>query len=303
MAHFSPDENAFSSLKDKVVVLTGAATGIGAATARLLVSHGAKVVFGDVNTQAAHSLVSSITTQASDSIEFLQCDVTKYSDIYNLFKAAHSRHGHIDHAISCAGIFEQGNWFDPSLTIDSVGRARAPTSVIDVNVIGSADFARIAVVFLREGLSTRGEGASPSLTLLSSVNAFRESPGLYMYQTSKHAIQGLMRAMRKPVFERDHVRVNCVCPGVTDTPMTVGIVERFKAANLYWQSAESVARIILGMVCKDDMTGKAVYVEGGEGWEFEDGFYREQPRWLGEEPTRRMRVNSEAVNKGALIKD
>lgn len=118
-----------------------------------------------------------------------------------------------------------------------------------------------------------------------------------MYQTSKHAVHGLMRSMRKIMHERDGIRVNCVCPGVTDTPMTAGIIGAFKKADLYWQSPESVAEIIVGMICTEGMNGKAVYVEGGDGWEFEDTFYAAQPQWLGEESTRRMRVNSEAVNK------
>jgi len=54
--------------------------------------------------------------------------------------------------------------------------------VIDVNLVGTANFARIAVVFLRDG---RMNGGNRSLTLLSSVNAFRESPGIYMYQVSQ----------------------------------------------------------------------------------------------------------------------
>lgn len=106
-----------------------------------------------------------------------------------------------------------------------------------------------------------------------------------------------MRSMRKLIYERDGVRVNCVCPGVTDTPMTVGIVEKFRNAGLYWQSAESVGRIILGMICAEGVNGKGVYVEGGEGWEFEDSFYQTQPQWLGVEATKRMRANTEAVNK------
>lgn len=111
--------------------------------------------------------------------------MTNYNDIYTLFKTAHEKYGRIDHAISCAGILEQGAWFDPGLTIESVGRQQATTAVIDVNVIGSANFARIAVVFLRDGLEKgMGKGENRSLTLLSSVNAFRDSPGLYMYQVS-----------------------------------------------------------------------------------------------------------------------
>jgi hypothetical protein len=79
------------------------------------------------------------------------------------------------------------------------------------------------------------------------------------------------------------------------------VAVKFRKAGLFVQEPEDVARMILGFMVKEDMVGKAVYVEGGGGWEFEDGFYREQPRWLGEEPTRRMRVNAEAVQKGALV--
>lgn len=162
-----------------------AATGIGAATATLLVKAGANVFFGDVATKPAEALVSTLSQGAGKQgqIHFQQCDVTKYTDIYKLFKAAHDKFGQIHHAVSCAGIFEQGAWFDPALTIDSVGEGPATTAVLDVNVLGSASFARIGVVFLRDGIK---KGENRSLTLLSSVNAFRESPGLYMYQVSGH---------------------------------------------------------------------------------------------------------------------
>jgi NAD(P)-dependent dehydrogenase (short-subunit alcohol dehydrogenase family) len=127
-------------------------------------------------------LVSSLSKDSQHgSIAFQHCDVTKYDDLYQLFKSAHDKLGQIHHAVSSAGIFEQGAWFDPSLTIESVGHGPATTAVLDVNVLGSANFARIAVVFLRQGIS---KGENRSLTLVSSVNAFRESPGLYMYQVS-----------------------------------------------------------------------------------------------------------------------
>jgi hypothetical protein len=73
---------------------------------------------------------------------------------------------------------EQGNWFDPNLTIETVASS-GNTKVLDVNLVGTLNFARIAAVFLRGGLNM---GENRSLTLLSSVNAFRESPGLFMYQ-------------------------------------------------------------------------------------------------------------------------
>lgn len=146
-------------------------------------SNGAKVVFGDVATKPAEALVEQLSRSGSPGeISFVQCDVTNYGDIYKLFKTARDKHSRIDHAVSCAGIFEQGAWFDPSLTVDTVGQEQGPTAVIDVNLVGTANFARIAVVFLRDG---RMNGGNRSLTLLSSVNAFRESPGIYMYQVSQ----------------------------------------------------------------------------------------------------------------------
>ena len=253
---------------------------------KLLVEHGANVVFGDINVAAAH--------ESSASATFLECDVTRYDDVYQLFRKTYDRFGHIDHAISCAGIFEQGNWFDPNYTIESIKEDPGNSKVLDVNLVGTLHFARIAAVFLRE---SRQEHSNKSLTLLSSVNAFRDSPGLYLYQTSKHAIQGILRSTRKTLHERDGIRVNAVCPGVTDTPMTAAIIQSFKDAGLFWQPAEAVAKVIIGILSSTEMNGKAFYVEGGDGFEFEDSLYAAQPQWLGEEATRRMRVNTEAVQK------
>ena len=174
MAHFAADETSFSKLKDRVVVFTGAATGIGAAAARILAQNGAKVVIGDLNTDAAQQL-----SKDYDGVSYTKCDVTQYDDIYSLFKKAHDEHGHIDHAVSSAGIFEVGNWYDPNLTIETVQDDGGNTRTIDVNLMGTLRFARIASVFLRTG---RQEGQDRSLTLLSSVNAWRESPGLFLYQ-------------------------------------------------------------------------------------------------------------------------
>lgn len=161
-------------LETTTTKIAGGATGIGAATAKILASHGANVVIGDINTSAAEELIRQHST-----VTIFKCDVTKYSDIYDLFRTAYDKHGAVHHAISCAGIYEQGNWFDPSLTIDSVKDDSGNLKTIDVNIIGSLHFARVAAVFLREGIQ---KGENRSLTIVSSVNAFRESPGLFLYQ-------------------------------------------------------------------------------------------------------------------------
>lgn len=82
--------------------------------------------------------------------------------------------------------------------------------------------------------------------------------------------------------------------------MTGGIIKAFKDANLFWQPPEAVANTIVGIQADTSIRGKAYYIEGGDSWEIEDSLYETQPRWLSEEGTRRMRVNSEAVQKVSL---
>ena len=125
------------------------------------------------------SLKSAKGAATGGNVDFLHCNVTDYADNYRLFKAAYDKYRRIDHAISCAGILEQGKWLDPDLTIESVGREEATRVVLDVNLLGSCVFARMAVVFLQDRIQ---KGENKSITLLSSVAAFRESPGLFMYQ-------------------------------------------------------------------------------------------------------------------------
>lgn len=79
--------------------------------------------------------------------------------------------------------------------------------------------------------------------------------------------------------------------------MTGKIIGAFKDAGLFWQPPEAVATTIVGIQSDDSIRGKAYYIEGGDSWEIEDSLVENQPRWLSEEGTRRMRVNSEAVQK------
>ena len=88
-----------------------------------------------------------------------------------------------------------------------------------------------------------------------------------------------------------------MCPGVTDTEMTKHIIGAFKDQDLYWQPPEAVGDIIVAIEADPSIVGKAYYIEGGDGWEYEDTFYQTQPQWLSEEGCRRMRVNAEAVQR------
>lgn len=83
----------------------------------LLIRRNALVVFGDLDTASGERLTSKYD---SERIKFLRTDVTKYEDNVALFRLAIKSFGKVDHALSIAGILEQGNIFDPALTIEDV---------------------------------------------------------------------------------------------------------------------------------------------------------------------------------------
>lgn len=175
---------------------------------------------------------------------------------------------------------------------------QVPTAkVLDVNLLGSLYFSRIASVYLREN---RKHGEDRSLTLVSSVAGFKESPGLFVYQASKHGVLGLMRSLRKYISSPTlhNIRVNAICPWMTETAMVAGIEDQWRKANLPVNSPLSVAKIIAGVLSRPDLNGTTMYVEGGRAWEIEQNIDRLQPQWLGEEPSASLEKGQATLGDG-----
>ena len=329
MSRFIPNPSLFPTLRSKVIVLAGGSTGIGAATVSLLSQHGAHIYFGDVDDESGAKLKKSLLsgrTQGSRNnggvttesrLEYHHTDVREPIHTYNLFKAAFAEHGRVDHAICCAGILERGAFFDPELTVEELEKNLVDhdaAKVLDIDLVGNLQFARIAAVFLRDG--NKDKGLDKSLTILASVNSFRESPGLYMYQVAKHGLLGILRSTRSTLWRRDGIRVNAVCPGMTESEMTKAIVPAYKDGGLFWQPASDVAELIGSLMATrkdgtaepgtgdygDIVTGKAIYIESGKCWEYDQAFWDTMPQWLSEEGSMMVKKNMEAVRKGSLLK-
>jgi len=277
---FNPNGSKFSNLKDKVIVLTGGANGIGAATIKRLHTVGAKIIFGDFDEKAGAALVKELNT----NIEFLKTDVSKYDDNLALFKLAIQKYGKIDHAVAVAGVGERGDWFGRDLTVEDVEKPDTNITV-EVNLLGVLYFVRIALPYLKVG---RKEGEDRGIVLVGSAAGFRESPGLPVYQATKHGVQGIIRSLRKPLYEKDRIRINVVCPGMTESNMTDGISQAFYQRGLPVNSPDDIAVSIVGLLTEEKMYGKGIYVEGAKGWELEDGIVETMPQWLGEGPTKRL---------------
>lgn len=298
MARFNPHHESLVSvsLKDKTIVMTGGTSGIGAVTMKLLLSHGAKVVFGD------------ITPPKDKQGDFLRTDVTRYEDNLALFRFAFEKYGRVDHAIANAGVIERPGWFQPG-GIESL--QHAPTEIVfDVNLRGMLYFAHIALQYL----AVDRDKADKSLTFLSSQAGFKETPGLFVYQSTKHGVLGLMRSLRLYAPETFGVRTNAICPSMTTTEMVAGIQDGWIAGGNPVNRPEDIAEVICGVIQAgpgtqaiwydedeghpltkgrksvggvdwDDIStgvnGRALYVLGGKVYDIEEGLDRTEDLWLG----------------------
>ncbi|KAJ9645670.1 hypothetical protein H2199_002709 [Coniosporium tulheliwenetii] len=275
----------FANLKDKVVVLTGGASGIGASTVRLFSIHGAHVVFGDLALEAGSALVASLSPASPEStlpkVTFVPTDTAIYADVVRLFKTALALHGHVDHAVACAGVLTPGaDFFALDQNVESVELKEPDTSTLDVNLKGSMYFARVALVYLRhvpaqdsleaakeqrDSKDERGierEKLDKSLTLIASDMPFIGVAQAPLYQVSKMGVLELMRVLR-PLFQsplsghflspdeevegrqKVQIRVNAVCPSATVTPMIGGLSEAWQAAGLHINTPEMIGQVIL----------------------------------------------------------
>jgi len=235
----------------------------------------------------------------------VKTDVTDYDSIINLFEVAREKYGRVDIAISNAGITEKENWLDPNLDLSSI-KTKPPTAVLDVNLTGALYFARVAAVYLKLNSSPEDD---KSLILVSSTAGFKETPGLFIYTAAKHGILGLVRSSRPYLPKSHNIRVNAICPWMTDTGMVDGIREMWNKEGLPVNQPGDVARVMLevavGKVSGKGISGegerwngRAVFVEGGRGWDIEEGINDTEGVWLGKEVSRTLNRGQEVLGDG-----
>ena len=247
-------------LDGKVAIVTGAGRGIGRAIARLFAAEGAAVVVAARTIAEGEETVALIEGTGGNA-RFISTDVSQDAEVRALAAETIRAHGRLDALVNNAGVGGPGK---PLAETSEVEWDR----VIDTNLKGCYLGMRYAIPHLRAA----GGGA---IVNLSSVLAEQTLPGCTAYTASKAAIIGLTKATALEVG-RDRIRVNCILPGSTDTPMMwdgLAEAERLEIEPQVASAAplgkvgqpEEIARVALFLVSEASsfMTGASLLVDGG----------------------------------------
>jgi len=192
--------------KGRVVLITGAASGIGRETALVFAHFGAKLVLGDLNAAGIDEVLAQIKTSGGEAVG-QRCDVTNWDSQLALFELGISSFGAIDVVVANAGISEAGAFFRPQV-VD--GKPRKPaTATLDVNINGVVYSTSLALHYLelnRESLSDL-----KAIIVMGSMASWMCIPTAPMYTASKHAVLGFARSVTATVKSRN-IRVNVIHP-------------------------------------------------------------------------------------------
>ena len=238
-------------LQNKVAVITGGASGIGAATAKLFVSEGAKVVLVDLNEEKGKAFEAELRALNAEAL-FVKANITSEDDVANVFKQTVEAFGRVDVVFNNAGIgrvhsshdLEYSEW----------------RNTVNVDLDGVFLVAREA---LREMLKTGGGTIVNTASMFGLVG----SSGSAAYNAAKGGVINLTRSLAVEYAEKN-IRINALCPGFIDTPI---IPEESKQAlseatpMKRLGKAEEMATAVLFMACDDSsfMTGNYLTVDGG----------------------------------------
>lgn len=159
--------------------------------------------------------------------------------------------------------------------------------------------ARIASVYLRHN---RGPGVDRSILLFSCASGFKESPSLFVYQTSKHGVVGLMRSLRNYISSpyKHYLRINTACPWMTQTDGIKKIEQQWKQASLPTNTPREVSTVAAGILADQSLNGTSMFIEGGRAWEIEENIDRLETQWLGEAPSKALAMGQELLDDGAI---
>lgn len=246
--------------EDKIVLITGAASGIGREAAFLFAKEGAKLVLADINEEQGLSLVKELRATKTNA-EFIHTDVADIGSITQLFNKIKDQFGCLDIAINNAGITGS-----PGRMID--------INVEDWNQVFAINSTSIFLSMQHEIKMMLAQGGGVILNT-SSIAGIRGLPNSIAYTASKHAVVGMTKTAAME-YARKNIRINAICPAFTVTKMfqpemmdqiSEGLSKKLLAQipMKRFGDPKEIAQAML-WICSDKasfITGQAIPVDGG----------------------------------------
>ncbi|MET3682875.1 NAD(P)-dependent dehydrogenase (short-subunit alcohol dehydrogenase family) [Alkalibacillus flavidus] len=240
-----------AKLQDKVALITGGASGIGAETARLFAKEGAKVVIADLDEEKGQAVVDELKGNGTEAA-FHRVNTTKEDDVVSAFDDAAKTFGQIDIVFNNAGIGSQGPTHD--LEYDDWRKT------VGVDLDG---------VFLvaREAIRKMRESGGGTIVNTASMYGHVGAPQTAAYNAAKGGVVNLTRSLGVEYAE-ENIRINALCPGFVDTPILPpeskeALAEATPVKRL--GQPDEIAKSVLFLASDDSsfMTGASLIVDGG----------------------------------------
>src|SRR5215471_14692570 len=245
-------------VEGKVALITGGASGIGRAIALTFAREGAKLIIADMNAEGGQQTVHMIIEQGGEAI-FVKTDVSKAIEVQALISRAVETYGRLDCAHNNAGISGGGRALTAEYLEETWQR------VLAVNLTG----VWLCMKYEIPQMLSQGSGA---IVNTASVAGLIGARGLAAYVASKHGVVGLTKTAALE-YAQHGIRVNCVCPGVIETPMTArGLSDPERRAQIMANepmgrvgTPEEIVEAVVWL-CSDAasfVTGHTMTVDGG----------------------------------------
>lgn len=208
-------------IQGKVIVVTGGASGLGAATATHLVEQGAKVILVDMNQEQGNALQQQLGEQA----EFVQLDVTDEQAVEAFFTHIENKYGQLNGLVNCAGIAPSAK----VLGRNGIHELAMFQKVLNINVSGTFNMLRFAAALIAKYELQTDEEECGVIVNTASVAAFDGQIGQTAYSASKGAVVAMTLPLARELA-REAIRVMTIAPGIMETPMLKGMPQNVQDA-------------------------------------------------------------------------
>lgn len=243
-------------IKDKVFIVTGGASGLGAGTARMLVAEGAKVVIADIQDEAGQALAKELGQV------YVHCDVTQEADGQAVVNTA-LQQGRLFGLVNCAGVAPA------SRTVGKNGPHALELfqKVVMINLVGTFNMCRLAAHAMSQN-EPEPTGERGVLINTASVAAFDGQIGQAAYASSKAGVAGMTLPMARDLSKLG-IRCMTIAPGIFGTPMVYGMPQEVQdslAASIPFPSRlgrpDDYAKLVQSIITNDMLNGETIRLDG-----------------------------------------